>query len=166
MGKYSPLRTYLMAQTRERVPMSFKDIERLLGEKLPASKQYPAWWSNNPSNNPMTKEWLAAGFQTESVNIAGENLVFRRAPQGSAQAYRKSSGGRVGERSSGHRPGFMEDKVDFKNAPNMSGKSEDYIVPTRGADPLFGCMAGTLTLLPDVDYTAPADPDWGKVYDD
>ena len=47
--------------------MTFAEIEALLGEKLPASKQYPAWWSNNPSNNPMTKEWLAAGFQTESV---------------------------------------------------------------------------------------------------
>ncbi|RUX50304.1 hypothetical protein EN742_07020 [Mesorhizobium sp. M4A.F.Ca.ET.020.02.1.1] len=170
MGKYSPLRTYLMAQTRERIPMSFKDIERLLGEKLPASKQYPAWWSNNPSNNPMTKEWLAAGFQTESVNIAGENLIFRRskadARQGSGQAYGKSAGGLTEARSSGRRPGFIEDKVDFNNAPHMSGENEEYIVPPRGADPLFGCMAGTLTLLPDVDYTAPADPDWGKVYDD
>lgn len=166
MGKYSPLRTYLMAQTRERVPMSFEDIERLLGETLPASKQYPAWWSNNPSNNPMTKEWLAAGFQTESVNIAGENLVFRRSPQGSAETHRKSVGGKTGEGGTGRRSGLMEEKMDFKNAPDMSGKSEDFIVPPRGADPLFGCMAGTLTLLPDVDYTAPADPDWGKVYDD
>ncbi|WP_292561089.1 hypothetical protein [Mesorhizobium sp.] len=159
MGKYSPLRSYLMAQAGERVSMSFSDIEKVLGEKLPASKQYPAWWSNNPSNNPMTKEWLAAGFLTESVNIAGENLVFRRSSQGTA-------GGQAGEGGSGRRPGFMEDKAVFKNAPDMSGKSQDYIVPPRGADPLFGCMAGTLTLLPEVDYTAPADPDWGKVYED
>ena len=58
--------------------MTSAEIEELLGEKLPASKQYPAWWSNNPSNNPMTKEWLSAGFQTESVNIASERLVFRK----------------------------------------------------------------------------------------
>lgn len=43
---------------------------------------------------------------------------------------------------------------------------KDYIVPPKGADPLFGCMTGSLTLLPEIDYTAPADPDWGKVYDD
>ena len=79
MGKYSPLGTFLKAQVKEQVPMTFAEIEELLGEKLPASKQYPAWWSNNPSNNPMTKEWLAAGFQTEAVNIAGERLVFRKA---------------------------------------------------------------------------------------
>jgi transcriptional regulator with XRE-family HTH domain len=66
----------------------------------------------------------------------------------------------------GHSPGLMEGQVDFEMATDMNGNSEEYIVPPRDADPLFGCMAGTLTLLPDVDYTAPADPDWGKVYDD
>ncbi|MCB1416552.1 MAG: hypothetical protein KDJ64_09080, partial [Nitratireductor sp.] len=35
-------------------------------------------WSNNPSNNVMTKEWLAAGYETESVDVAGEKLVFRK----------------------------------------------------------------------------------------
>jgi transcriptional regulator with XRE-family HTH domain len=62
--------------------------------------------------------------------------------------------------------GFMEGQVVFKNVTDMSGENEEYIVPPMGAHPLFGCMVGTLTLVPDVDYTAPADPDWGKVYDD
>ncbi|MER8883051.1 helix-turn-helix domain-containing protein [Mesorhizobium sp. M0184] len=62
------------------------------------------------------------------------------------------------------RSGFKEGQVDFVD--DMNGNKEEYIVPPRGADPLFGCMAGTLTLLPDVDYTAPADPDWGNVYDE
>ena len=78
MGSYSPLNTFLSAQRAELVPMSFKEIESIVGRSLPASKQYPAWWSNNPSNNPMTREWLNAGFQTESVNTASEKLVFRR----------------------------------------------------------------------------------------
>ncbi|TPI47074.1 helix-turn-helix transcriptional regulator [Mesorhizobium sp. B2-9-1] len=59
-------------------------------------------------------------------------------------------------------PGFMEGHVDFNNDTDVK---ENYVVPPPGADPLFGCMAGTLKLLPEVDYTAPADPDWGKVYD-
>jgi transcriptional regulator with XRE-family HTH domain len=33
-------------------------------------------------------------------------------------------------------------------------------------DPIFGCMKGTMTIPPDLDLTAPADPDWGKVYTD
>ena len=32
--------------------------------------------------------------------------------------------------------------------------------------PIFGCMKGTMTIPDDLDLTAPADPDWGKVYDD
>ena len=79
MGKYSPLRTFLETQGEDRIAMSFDEIERLLGETLPASKKYPAWWSNNPSNNPMTKEWLAAGFETGDVDVAGETVTFRRA---------------------------------------------------------------------------------------
>lgn len=31
---------------------------------------------------------------------------------------------------------------------------------------ILGCMKGTLTIQTGVDLTAPADPDWGKVYED
>jgi hypothetical protein len=62
--------------------MTFAEIEKVLEFPLPASKQYPAWWSNNPSNNPMTREWLDAGFETESVNTASGKLVFRRVARG------------------------------------------------------------------------------------
>lgn len=78
MGKYEPLTQFLVARAAMEVPMTFREIERVLGAPLPASKQYPAWWSNNPSNNVMTKAWLKAGFQTERVDIGGERLVFRR----------------------------------------------------------------------------------------
>jgi len=78
MGKYDPLTRYLADRQTAEVPMTFAEIERVLGAPLPASKQYPAWWSNNPSNNVMTRAWLEAGFQTERVDIGGERLVFRR----------------------------------------------------------------------------------------
>ena len=78
MSKYAPLKEFLVAQNADRVPMSFKEIESVLSLPLPASKQYPAWWSNNPSNNPMTREWLDDGFETESVNVGSGKLVFRR----------------------------------------------------------------------------------------
>ena len=78
MGKYEPLTTFLAQAAETEVPMTFAEIERVTGHALPPSKQYPAWWSNNPSNNVMTKAWLAAGYQTERVDIRGERLVFRR----------------------------------------------------------------------------------------
>ncbi|WP_433960329.1 DUF7662 domain-containing protein, partial [Bradyrhizobium guangdongense] len=69
MGKYDRLGEFLRSQKTREVPMTFAEIERVIGGKLPPnSPQYPAWWSNNPTNNVMTKVWLAAGFRTEQVD--------------------------------------------------------------------------------------------------
>lgn len=78
MGKYDPLKSFLSSRRGDRIPMTFREIESVLGYPLPKSKQYPAWWSNNPSNNTMTQVWLDAGFATEQVDTAAERLVFRR----------------------------------------------------------------------------------------
>jgi hypothetical protein len=121
--------------------MTFAEIERLLNLRLPASKQYPAWWSNNPSNNTMTREWLDAGYETEGVDIAGEKLVFRRVRRDAPMP----------EGPSSVPPG---------------GHSGGGIGASPRRHPIFGCMKGTLTILPGVDLTEPADPDWGRVYED
>lgn len=79
MSKYSPLADYLNRQDREHVPMTFAEIERITGTKLPASAlKHRPWWSNNPHNSVMTKVWLDAGFESEQVDMAGRKLVFRR----------------------------------------------------------------------------------------
>ena len=80
MGKYEPLGAFLRSQPMAEVPLSFRDIEAIVGAPLPPRAQHQrAWWSNNASNNVMTKEWLNAGFRTERVDLAARRLVFRRA---------------------------------------------------------------------------------------
>jgi hypothetical protein len=79
MGKYDPLRSFLSKQATSEVRMTFSEIEKVIGASLPEkSKRNRPWWSNNPNNNVMTKEWLAAGYKTEQVDIEGRRLVFRR----------------------------------------------------------------------------------------
>jgi hypothetical protein len=78
VSKYVNLGEYLRGQKNSAVPMTFTEVERIIGHRLPPSARYPAWWSNNPSNNVMTKVWLEAGFKTEQVDIEGRKLVFRR----------------------------------------------------------------------------------------
>lgn len=79
MGKYEPLREFLKSQDRAEIRMTFSQIEKLIGSKLPASAQeHRAWWSNNPSNSVITKAWLEAGYRTEDVDMAAGRLVFRR----------------------------------------------------------------------------------------
>ena len=79
MGKYEPLAEFLKKQPTGEVRMSFTEIERVIGGKLPPKAQHHrAWWSNSPSNNVMTKAWLKAGFRSEQVDMAERKLVFRR----------------------------------------------------------------------------------------
>jgi hypothetical protein len=83
MGKYEPLRDFLIGRPTSEVPMSFSEIEAVIGATLPpAAGRHPAWWSNNPSNNVMTKVWLEAGFRTERVDLGARKLVFRRVAAG------------------------------------------------------------------------------------
>ena len=78
MGKYEPLGQFLRKQKRDRIVMTFKDIERIINAKLPASKKNRAFWSNNPDNNVMTRVWIDAGFETEDVKAQSGSLVFHR----------------------------------------------------------------------------------------
>lgn len=137
MGKYTPLRSYLAGQDKDRVPMSFDQIERIIGEKLPASKKYPAWWSNNPSNNPMTREWVAAGFQSEDVDVAGESVVFARVQP---LVHSAPLGG-------------------FGESPQAEFDS------SACRHPLFGILKGVIKIPPGVDLTDPAFPDWDEYLD-
>jgi hypothetical protein len=79
VAKYDPLREFLQRQSKSRVPMTFREIERIIGAKLPptAWRERP-WWSNSPTNSVMTKAWLAAGFKSEQVDMTEGKLVFRR----------------------------------------------------------------------------------------
>lgn len=137
MSKYAPLREFLRRQPMSHVPMTFAEIEKVLGTTLPDSQKHRAWWSNNPSNNVMTQVWLDAGFETEQVDVVGRKLVFRRARS------RSSSGN---ERQS----------ANFDGGGPSPATADD----TR-PHPIVGCMKGTVRIPEGVDLTEPADPDWG-----
>jgi hypothetical protein len=79
MGKYERLSSFLRQRKQSEVPITFKEIEAIIEAPLPPSaRSHRAWWSNNPSNSTITKEWLSAGFQSEQVDMEAERLVFRR----------------------------------------------------------------------------------------
>jgi hypothetical protein len=79
VAKYRALGDYLKHQRRDVVPMTFGEIEKITGAKLPASaRKHRPWWSNNPDNSVITKVWLDAGFASEQVDMPARKLVFRR----------------------------------------------------------------------------------------
>ncbi len=132
MGKYEPLSEFLRQQSTNEVRISFEQIERIIGAKLPPSAQYHrAWWSNNPSNSVMTKAWLEAGFRSEQVDLKGRKIVFRRSGKSSPLS-----------------------DTDRKRAEKR--------YPASKYHPIVGWMKGTVTIAPGVDLTQPADPEWGE----
>lgn len=77
--KYDRLNEFLKRQTASEVPMTFAQIETMIGSALPSSaRKHRPWWSNNASNSVVTHAWLDAGYKTERVDMGGERLVFRR----------------------------------------------------------------------------------------
>jgi len=136
MGKYEPLGQFLRSQRRQEVPMTFREIEKIIGAKLPPNSQHHrAWWSNNPNNNVMTKVWLAAGFESAQVNMEARKLVFRRVAKAS-----ETTGG------------FAEP------APKPYATKE-------GRHPGWGALKGMIRIPPGVDLTEPADPELADYYD-
>jgi len=139
VSKYDPLGDFLRSQYGDEVRIRFADIEKVLGFSLPASaRSHRPWWSNNPDNSAITKVWLEAGFRTEQVNMAGETLVFARS------------------KKEGSMTGFGEADTA---SPAVVGQS----LPPH---PAFGAMKGMITIMPGVDLTAPADPEWADMLDD
>lgn len=111
--------------------MSFAEIERVTGILLPPKAQAQrAWWSNNPSNNVMTKVWLDAGFRTERVDLGARRLVFRRTEQ--------------------------QDR-------SKAWQEGDSITLVNGRHPIFGVLKEVTHLVPGIDLTEPACPEWAEM---
>lgn len=76
MSIYSPLRQRLANAGPEPVTLSFEEIERLIGRKLPRSARDPRikrqWWANSDVH-VQARAWLGAGRKARLV--AGQDAV-------------------------------------------------------------------------------------------
>jgi hypothetical protein len=136
MGKYEPLGVFLREQRAHEVPLTFHEIEKITGVKLPPKAQHHrAWWSNNASNNVMTKVWLDAGFESAQVDMSARKLVFRRVAKGS-----EANGGIA------------------ESVPKPYATRD-------GRHPLRGALKEITFVPPGVDLSEPADPEWADLLD-
>jgi hypothetical protein len=85
MSKYEPLTHFLQSSNEAVIELTFAEMERIIGEKLPASAyKHRALWSNNTVGHVMTQAWVAAGYLSESVDMARKRVTFRRTDERSA----------------------------------------------------------------------------------
>ena len=77
MSKYKPLERHLRASGKPRLALTFSQVEKILGIRLPASaRRHPAWWSNNDRSHVQAQAWRVTGYRTEQVDISAEKLTF------------------------------------------------------------------------------------------
>jgi hypothetical protein len=80
-GKYAPLYRHLAARTDTEWAATFRDIERVLGFKLPDSARiHRPWWANQGERGGHSHAlaWEMAGWRTSQVDMAGEHVLFVR----------------------------------------------------------------------------------------
>jgi hypothetical protein len=79
-SKYEPLRVWLDRQTQDRVRLSFREIETILGFPLPGSARVLAqWWANVAGSHVQASAWMGAGWRACQVDVPGEQVSFERA---------------------------------------------------------------------------------------
>lgn len=67
MLKYDPLRRWLVNQGQRSVTITFQEMERIIGDRLPMSaRRYSSWWENDFNEAPHAKAWRAAGFRADA----------------------------------------------------------------------------------------------------
>jgi hypothetical protein len=75
--RYRPLVDWLRAQSVDQLPVSFSDLEDVLGRPLPASaRQYPPYWYS--TNNSLGRAIADGGFKATGVNMSAERAILVR----------------------------------------------------------------------------------------
>ncbi len=93
MTRYETLGHYLRGCGARPLELSFRRIEEILGRSLPASaRRHQAWWANTRTHSH-AEAWMAVGWKTGRVDLAGETVGFERGRADEpAPAFRGSSG--------------------------------------------------------------------------
>lgn len=77
--KYRRLAEHLAAASKNRVALSFEEVERILGSTLPPSASvHEEWWRARTPHRSQESAWLSVGWHVEQVDLAGGTVTFVR----------------------------------------------------------------------------------------
>jgi hypothetical protein len=126
MTKYEPLAKYLRSQRISEVPMTFAEVEKVIGAPLPPSAfRHRPWWANDASGHAHAKAWLEAGYQTERVDMDARRLVFVEF-------------GKTTPVAGSLTPGAPHDRHPMLGAMRALGRAAPGVDLTEPADPDWG----------------------------
>ena len=80
-SRYAALAQYLqrLPDTQESVPLTFEEVEAIIGDRLPANaRQHRSWWANDSVSHSQSQQWLEAGWRVNRISIADQRVSFAR----------------------------------------------------------------------------------------
>lgn len=80
-GRYAALADWLQSQPGrvDQVPLTFNQIEEIIGSNLPDSARvFRAWWANDSVGHTHSQLWLEAGWRTTYINLTEGRVTFSR----------------------------------------------------------------------------------------
>ena len=79
-SKYYPLFEHLQKCHEEETTLTFREVEAIIENSLPASAfNRKNWWSNRDSDSALqAKAWVSAGYHIESVDLTQKTVIFRK----------------------------------------------------------------------------------------
>ena len=78
MEQYSELTSWL--KDPKMVVLSFEQIEKIIGSRLPESaRTYRSWWGNETNNaSHQCSAWMDAGWEVHKVDLNNRMVSFRK----------------------------------------------------------------------------------------
>ena len=134
-------------KSKDNFTISFSEINSRGSALPPSAFKHRAWWANHGS-----KAWLKAGLRTEAVDMERQQVTFRLSRSLPSQSGAKDAGAQAAHNY------LHEDASSFHFRTVPGGQDRPH--------PLVGVLRGKIRIAADFDLTAPADPDWGQVYDE
>lgn len=76
MRKYDPLMLFLDKCNEKEITLSYEEIEKIIGDKLPQSAyKKTEWWSNNDITHTQSAAWSDVGYKTGNI-LLGKFVIF------------------------------------------------------------------------------------------
>lgn len=77
--EYAKLAEFLEASTEEKLVLSIKNVEQIIGVSLPESAyNIRQWWENDKGKPQAKNGWLNVGWKTFQVQMGKERIPFRK----------------------------------------------------------------------------------------